>query len=50
MRALGFVGDTEHVDVVLAALDDPDEAVRRQAARACQRMARRLDLPSLTAT
>jgi hypothetical protein len=46
LRALGFVGDTEHVDVVLSALDDPDPAVRTQAARARARMARRLDLPA----
>ena len=44
VRTLGFVGDTEHVDAVLAALDDPDEGVRRQAARAYERMAGRLDL------
>ena len=50
MRTLGFVGDTEHVDAVLAALDDTDEAVRRQAARAYERMAGRLDLPGLTET
>src|SRR3954453_9403141 len=27
VRTLGFVGDTEHVDAVRAALDDDDEAV-----------------------
>jgi HEAT repeats len=48
VRTLGFVGDTEHVDVVRAALDDPDEAVRRQAARAYERMAERLDLADLS--
>ena len=31
--------------VVIAALEDPDEEVRRHAARAYERMARRLDLP-----
>jgi hypothetical protein len=45
VRTLGFVGDTEHTDVVRAALDDPDPAVRKQAATAWQRMAKRLDLP-----
>lgn len=50
VRTLGFVGDTEHLDVVRAALDDPDEAVRRQAARAYERMAVRLDLPDLSET
>jgi HEAT repeat protein len=42
---LGIVGDTEHAEVVLAALDDPEEPVRREAARAYERMAKRLDLP-----
>ena len=49
VRTLGFVGDTEHVDAVLAAVDDPDEGVRRQAVRAYERMARRLDLPGIGA-
>ena len=43
MRTLGAVGDTEHVDAVRAALEDEDEVVRRQAARALDRLARRLD-------
>ena len=47
VRALGVVGDTEHADAVLAALDDPDGSVRVQAARAYEQMARRLDLPGL---
>jgi len=47
VRALGLVGDTEHADAVLAALDDPDRSVRVQAARAYERMASRLDLPGL---
>ena len=47
VRTLGFVGDTEHADAVRAALDDPEPAVRTQAARAWERMARRLDLPDL---
>ena len=44
MRTLGACGDTEHVDVVRDALDDPDEGVRRQAARALHRLEQRLDL------
>jgi hypothetical protein len=47
LRALGVVGDTEHVGLVLAALDDPETAVRDQAARAYARLAARLDLPGL---
>jgi hypothetical protein len=47
LRTLGVVGDTEHVDVVLAALDDEEESVREHAARAYERMARRLDLTGL---
>jgi hypothetical protein len=47
VRALGVVGDTEHADDLRAALDDPEESVRAQAARAYDRMARRLDLPPL---
>ena len=44
-RALAVAGDTEHVDVVRELLDDPDEAVRRAAARALEQLGRRLDLP-----
>jgi HEAT repeat protein len=44
VRALGVVGDTEHVDVVAGRLDDPDEDVRRAAARAWERLTTRLDL------
>jgi HEAT repeat protein len=44
VRALGVVGDTEHLEDVVAALEDPDESVRAQAARAYERMVRRLDL------
>jgi HEAT repeats len=47
VRALGVVGDTEHVQAVLAVLRDPEERVREHAARAYARMARRLDLPPL---
>lgn len=44
IRFLGVAGDTEHVDVVRTAAHDPDPAVRSQAARARERMERRLDL------
>jgi len=44
LRALGTVGDTEHVAVVRDLLDDEEPAVRRQAARALTQLARRLDL------
>jgi hypothetical protein len=47
VRTLGVVGDTEHVDAVLAVLHDPEEWVREHAARAYAHMARRLDLPPL---
>jgi HEAT repeat protein len=49
VRTLGVVGDTEHVEAVLAVLHDPEEWVREHAARAYERMARRLDLPALDA-
>jgi hypothetical protein len=49
LRTLGVVGDSEHVEPVRALLDDPDESVRRHAARAYERMAGRLDLPPLDA-
>ena len=45
LRALGAVGDTEHVAVVEARLDDEDPEVRRQAARTLERLRDRLDLP-----
>jgi HEAT repeat protein len=48
VRTLGVVGDTDHVEAVLAVLDhDPEEWVRVHAARGYERMARRLDLPPL---
>lgn len=50
VRALGVVGDTEHADAVLALLRDPEEWVRGHAARAYERMAKRLDLPPLDET
>lgn len=45
VRTLGLVGDTEHVAVVRAALEDPDAGVRRAAGLALERMVGRLDLP-----
>lgn len=45
LRMLGRAGDTEHVAVVRAGLEDRDEAVRRAAALALERMVERLDLP-----
>jgi HEAT repeat protein len=45
VRALGACGDVEHVAVVASALDDEDEAVRRSADRALDRMCARLDVP-----
>ncbi len=44
MRALAVVGDSEHVAAVRRRLDDEDEAVRRQAARAMAALEQRLDL------
>ncbi|MGZ8744935.1 MAG: HEAT repeat domain-containing protein [Nocardioides sp.] len=44
VRTLGVVGDTEHLDAVRARLDDESEVVRRQAGRALERLAVRLDL------
>ncbi len=44
-RTLGIVGDTEHVEAVRTALDDPEVSVRRAAERALSLMAGRLDLP-----
>jgi hypothetical protein len=44
LRTLRAVGDTEHVDVVRGLLDDEEQAVRRQAARSLEQLARRLDL------
>jgi hypothetical protein len=44
IRTLGAVGDTEHVDPVDAALDDPEVSVRTAAERAMARMVERLDL------
>jgi hypothetical protein len=43
LRALGIMGDTEHVRVVQHALDDPREDVRRQAERTLRQMRARLD-------
>ncbi len=44
LRTLGAVGDTEHVDVVRGLLEDAEAAVRRQAGRSLDQLARRLDL------
>ncbi len=44
LRCLGLVGDTEHVDLVEAALDDAEADVRRAAARAMAALVSRLDL------
>lgn len=44
LRTLGLVGDTEHVAVVRAGLDDPETQVRRAAGLALERMVMRLDL------
>ena len=44
MRALAVTGDSEHLNAVRDRLDDEDEAVRRQAARALTSLERRLDL------
>lgn len=49
VRTLGVVGDMEHAVAVVAVLDDPEEWVREHAARAYERMARRLDLVPLDA-
>lgn len=45
VRALGIVGDTEHVNVVRAAADDGDTRVRGSARKAYALLAERLDLP-----
>jgi len=47
LRTLAVTGDTEHVAAVRDRLDDDHEGVRRQAARALERMAQRLDLDDL---
>ena len=44
LRALAVAGDTQHVELVRDRLEDDDEAVRRQAARALKAMAKRLDV------
>ncbi len=45
VRTLGLVGDTEHVEVVQAVLEDDESMVRRAAELAMRRMTARLDLP-----
>lgn len=44
LRALAVAGDDQHVEMVRGRLADDDEAVRRQAERALQLMAVRLDV------
>ncbi len=44
LRVLGSSGEVEHAQQVTEALADQDEAVRRAAARALDRLATRLDL------
>ena len=44
VRALGRVGDTEHVAVVEAVVDDEAAEVRRSGVRALRQLAQRLDL------
>ena len=44
LRALAVAGDSEHVERVRDLLEDGDEQVRRQAERALQLMAVRLDV------
>jgi hypothetical protein len=44
LRALAVAGDTQHVEMVRERIEDPDEAVRSQAARALRQMSARLDV------
>jgi HEAT repeat protein len=44
VRALGVGGDVEHLHAVHELLDDPDEDVRKAAARALERAEARLDI------
>lgn len=43
LRVLGALGEAEHVEAVLSARDDPEQAVREAAARAIRLIERRLD-------
>lgn len=43
-RALGMIGDTEHISDVLERLDDPEADVRKAARLACDRLEARLDV------
>lgn len=45
VRTLGLVGDTEHVEAVVAVLEDADPLPRKAAALAVRRITARLDLP-----
>jgi hypothetical protein len=44
VRTLGIIGDTEHVDLVREAEEDPQPDVRRAAARSLELLTQRLDL------
>ncbi len=44
VRLVGLVGESEHADVLLEALDDPEVSVRAAAERAIERMEGRLDI------
>lgn len=44
LRALGVIGEREHLDVIRGTLDDPDTEVRKRAEQALDTLARRLDL------
>jgi len=47
LRVLAASGETEDLPAVTAALKDPEEEVRRAAARSEDRLLTRLDLPDL---
>jgi len=44
LRTLAVAGDTQHVEMVRHRLEDEDESVRAQAARALERMGTRMDV------
>jgi len=45
LRGLAVVGEHEHLDGVIDALDDPEPTVSRQAERTVAKLRQRLDLP-----
>lgn len=45
LDAIGVVGEHEHLELVMSAQDDPDDAVVQAAARAERTLRERLDLP-----